>query len=860
MVRSRARCVICWFCLACVWLARPLGAVTLPFTGFPKLEVSGNSSMSLNYNNVTGQESTYQNDYVGRDQPVSHTSNLYITGELLRDLYLNATIVDDLFSPDRTRWNLRYDGRYAKVLVGDFTANLAGNQFVLLNRTLQGVQVDAGLPKGSLTFITSTLTSPVHTQTFPGGNVSGPYYLEATPIVDGSEAISINGERKTRMTDYTLDYTNGILNFTSGLIVSPSDTITASYEVNGNGTSGGQLYAVRAAYPVLPKLNIGVSYLALDTPTVATTTTKQWTEQFVGNGGRGPFYLSNRPVLTDGSEVVTVNSILWADLTTNAKWYTLDTATGGILFDAGKEPPPGSTITVKYTQRIDNAAGNDRAVGGVDVNWQPWKRVTLSMEAATSKPTTDTQALSGRDALAITGTYSDPKLSANVHYRNVDEGFTPLDMVGFSQALRGMDWSGQYHPIPLLTFNVSGSDTREPNAYTLASVTKIYMDTQNLTYSVALQKEHWPSLTLRRTTNDAAQSGGSTYHNAATTDSAALTYTFHTLTTGFNISHTLNDSTTPTGTDNTSVYAYHGDTLNGSLNLSFQPSERLNLSSVLSMNIVDSGTDTKTTTHGNSMQVNGSFLATPKLTFTGNVNINTTGATKDAQGNAVPALVSRTYTVGADWRLRKELSFGATYTTDAYEGSGYSNSTGNTITLNSLWSPLPILSFSGNWNRQTLEYTDASGSSENNMVGASVSLGPVKKVTATMDSQYIWGSSAASVTQLSDTAGLAIRTVRIVTATGTAQTITGNRLLTLASKVSYPIFIRTSLFVQGESAHSSGYPSESQKYSYGLGIDYKVSDNLTLTVDGTRVDYKDYANASLDYAATQGDAQLNWAF
>jgi hypothetical protein len=829
--------------------AGPGAAVTLPFTGFPKLEVSGNSTMSLNYNEVTGANTAYQNDYVGRDQPVSHAANLYITGELLRHVYLNATVVDDLFSPDRTRWNLRYDGRYAKVLVGDFTANLAGNRFVLLSRTLQGIQVDAGLPKGAFSFVTSTLTSPVHTQTFPGGNVSGPYYLEATPVVDGSEVISINGERKERMKDYTLDYTNGILNFTAGLIVSPADTVTASYEVTGTGLSGGQLYAVRTAYPVMKTLNVGASYLALDAPTVATSTTKRWTEQFIGTGSRGPFYLNNRPVVADGTEVVTVNSILWADLTTNAKWYTLDTATGGILFNMGKEPPPGSTITVKYNQRIDNAAGNDRAVGGVDIAWQPWTRLSLTAEAATSRPTTDTQALTGRHALAFGGIYTDPKFTADVRFRTVDEGFTPLEMVGYSQALRGLEWSGQYKPFRSIAFAFTGSNTREPNAYTLGSATKIYMDTRNRSYAVTLQKEHWPTLTLRRTTNDATQNAGSTYHSTAVTDSAALNYAFRTLTAGLNLSHARNDSSTPTGSDGTSVYTYRGDTTNGSLNLTYQPGERLNLSSVLSMNVVENGTTTKTTTRGSSVQMNGSYLLTPTLTLSGNMHINTTGATKDAQGNAVPALVSRAYTVGTDWRARRELSFGASYTTDTYEGSGYSNSRGHTVTLNSLWSPWTILTLNGSWNRQTLAYTDGSGSSENNMLGASASLGPVWKATLTVDGQYIWGSSMASVIQALTRA-----------ATGTTQTVTGNRLATVASKLSYPIFERHAVFVQGESAHSSGYPSESQKFAYGLGWDYRVSHNLTLTVGGTKVEYTDYANASLSYSATQGDAQLNWAF
>jgi len=829
-------------------------AYTLPFHGFPKIEINGNSNLALNYNQVNGSQTVYNDDYLDTNRSFSHRSNLYITGELLHDLYLNATLVDDRFSPDNTRWSLRYDGSMAKVLLGDFTANLAGNEFVLLNRSLRGLQVDSGYRGGLFTFITCELKAPVRTQTFPGSNTSGPYYLEATPILDGSEVVAINGERKERTRDYTLDYTNGILNFTAGIIVSPSDTVTVSYEVNGSGLRGGQLYAVRASYPVRHNLTIGASYLTL-TASGAQSTTRKWTEQYLGNGTRGPFYLNNRPIVSQ-SDVVSINGILQARETQ----YTLDYTTGGILFAIGAEPPQDSTITVTYQQQLASAVSNDQAVTGLDMEWKPGAHLDFTLQSATSKPTVDTMDKPGRDALAVTGAYTSRQFTASANYRAVDEGFTPLDMVGYQQALHAVDWSLQYRPLRVLTFALTGSNSREPNVYTLGSTNKIYMNARNRSYAVTFQQADWPTVAFRHTTASALQDSGSEgYHSAATTDACNVRYSYRAISVGAALNRSATDSVTPQTSSTATGFAYRGTTTTASANLAFQPGSRLNLSGVVAMNQVENN-NTAATTHGTSLQLNGSYRLTTAITLTSTYTDTTTAATKDTQGSAVPAVESRSFTSGVDWRLGKNLNVGVNYSQDRSTGSGYSNSQGHTVSTNALWQPLTYLTLNGSWYRQLLGYTDTVGSTENNMLSSSAILGPLAKCTLTLDAQHIWGSNAVGVTRLYQTAGLAQRAVRTDTATSTSETVTGNRLTTLAGKLSYAILARNALFVQGELVQSGGYPTSSRKDTYGTGWDYKVSNNLTLTVSGERVKYTDYANSGLSYAATQGNAQLNWAF
>ncbi len=357
----------------------PALAYSIPINGYPKLEINGTNNLSLNLSNISGSQSYFQDDNYDKSRTFTHNSSLYLTGQLYKDLSLEAQINANPYSPDHMRWSLLHDGGNATTRIGEFGANMGGNEFVTLNRNLQGVQVDAKLPKGGLSIIGSDLKSPVKTDTFYGRNVSGPYYLSATPVVELSEVVTVNDVAKERTKDYTLDYQNGILNFTSTFIISPADRVTVSYEVSVNGSGGGRLTAVRGFYPLGQNLSMGLTHIQLDGRGTSTATQRDERDQFLGTGTPGPFYLTYRPIVAD-SEVVTINGILQA----RGAAYSLDNTTGRILFTGGNEPPINSTVIVRYSvSQAATSGGADRSVTGVDVNWQGG-RVGVALQAAQS--------------------------------------------------------------------------------------------------------------------------------------------------------------------------------------------------------------------------------------------------------------------------------------------------------------------------------------------------------------------------------------------------------------------------------------------------------------------------------------------
>jgi len=365
-----------------LWInATPLCAYLLPISflnGYPKLEVNGNNTISFNLNQVSGSRTSFQDDNFGQSSTFTESSNLHLSGDLLKNLALDATYLADRTAPAQLTWRLRYNTQNATYIFGDFTGHITGNDFALLNRSLFGMEVDAKLPKGTFTALTSTLEAPVHTDTFYGNNTSGPYYLTTTPLVESSELVMVNNVKKVRGTDYTLEYTSGTLNFTAGILIAPADQVVVSYEVQENGLGGGKLYAVRGTYPVLRNLQIGVTRLDLIASGQASTNVAK-TDQLLGDSTPGPFYLTFRPVVS-GSELVLINGVLQARNTA----YTLDYTTGRLLFSNGYAPPYGTTVIINYQVIEQGASGADRAVTGLDMDWQALHGLTFNMQTAQS--------------------------------------------------------------------------------------------------------------------------------------------------------------------------------------------------------------------------------------------------------------------------------------------------------------------------------------------------------------------------------------------------------------------------------------------------------------------------------------------
>ena len=841
-----------------------VSAYVLPLGTYPKLEINGNNTLSLNLNQVEGSSSFFSDDNYGRDRALTNTSNLYITGELYNDLYLNANIAADPYSPDTVNWNLRYDGHDAKVLLGEFNPNLTGNEYAGLNRSLQGMKVDVVLPRGTLSLIGSNLQSPVRTDTFYGQNISGPYYLTASPIVDGSEVVTVNNTQKNRTTDYFINYLTGELNFTSGTIISPADKVTVSYEVKASGLGGGKLYAARATYPLADGLQIGASHLILDGQNQGSTVRDE-RDQYVGMGTPGPFYLTARPIVP-GSETVTINGVLVPPVTgTGERSYTLDYQTGQLLFAQGYEPPTGSTLIVRYRVEIAASGGGDRSVTGIDLDWALRNGLKFNIQAAQSQGDTGTETDGSKTAMTFGARYSSDRLNVSTQYRSIGSGFSPLQTVGYRNVDKELRWSLNYKASKDLSFSATGNNTRLPlNPYGASNTGDIMMDESNQLFTIDYHKENWPRLTFQHSEQDSSQVGVGDLGSRLTTDSLNLSLGGQHLSGALSLNRTTSNSRQLTDANNPAspIFDYRGTNDNANLNLQYQPNDRFDMGMNLAMNRVTSasaGGDTTTT--GSNAEVHANYQASKNLKLSAQMMMNETGSAQSVTGGSINALKDRSTNLSATWKPKHNVDVNLMLTNQRTEGDLYSNSESNNITANVGWQASEKVNLNGYWSRQNLSYIESSGGSVSNMVGIHSDIGPLGKVKLSVDGQYLWGETSDAVNQMYYSTAASMRSVRVPIEEQYAQgAATGNRLTTLAARISYPIRKNQDIFLTADTSRSSGFPSKSVKNSIGLGWDYHINENLTFTLNAGRVQYRDEANESLNYGANQLNAQFSWHF
>src|SRR5581483_747138 len=104
---------------------------------------------------------------------------------------------------------------------------------------LRGMQITSQwAPQFKSTLLYSQTKAETRTITIPGNNSSGPYYVYAGQIVEGSDQVRVDNRAMVRGKDYTLDTFTGELNFLSnpgngnpsGSVIRASQTIAITFE------------------------------------------------------------------------------------------------------------------------------------------------------------------------------------------------------------------------------------------------------------------------------------------------------------------------------------------------------------------------------------------------------------------------------------------------------------------------------------------------------------------------------------------------------------------------------------------------------------------------------------------------------
>jgi hypothetical protein len=397
---------------------------------------------------VTGDLDAFDvSEYGGRgldrftDFGYVRATGLKVFGVLNFDLNVQDSRFQD---PQANRFSVDYEGGGFFANAGDIRGSLGSvNPHARFERSLTGVQAGYKAGRVEVKAMRSQARGQARTVSIPGNNSAGPYYLQASQIVRGSERILVDGEPQTLGEDYTIDYELGAVNFVNrstlaAKIIPPTSTIVATYEAFNFGGASGLLEGASASYDTGRTGKVGVT--AMRQRSGGSGQGSSRLERFQGFGPPStPYVLQFEPV-----SILTVVVRVDGRLQQRDVDYRFDAQNPAVFFMT-RFVPSTSTIDVLYTPKGVSTLDGDRSVVGVDY--------TLPLGRAGRLVATQTVGESSGGSSPSRGTarsadlrYSIGKLDLGASARDVPIGFVGIETVGFERNERSADLRALYRP------------------------------------------------------------------------------------------------------------------------------------------------------------------------------------------------------------------------------------------------------------------------------------------------------------------------------------------------------------------------------------------------------------------------------
>lgn len=366
----------------------------------------------------------------------------------------NATIQDSRFrDPQEQKFSLDYKTGPLTLNLGDIQGRLLNtNQFATFNKSLRGGSLSYS--KGGLDarFLQTEVRGEARTISIAGANTSGPYYLQSSQIIRGSESIQVDGIQQEFGRDYTIDYDLGAISFVNrataeGKVIPPTSVIVATYETLGISGIRGRLMGGSAGYTIGNLGRLSATYLTQKSGGDNRLSTRL--ETFQGFGAPGtPYVLQFTPLL--GSPItIRIDGALQVE----GVDFNLDPGNRAIFYFT-RFVPSTSTIDVLYTPNPTTTVNGDREVVGLDYSLPLGRGGSVSVDWARGR-LTNTPTPSSGDAKGIELRYAAGRGSVYSALRDVPSSFVGIESIGFNRAEKSGDLRVEYRPLKGWTTGIS---------------------------------------------------------------------------------------------------------------------------------------------------------------------------------------------------------------------------------------------------------------------------------------------------------------------------------------------------------------------------------------------------------------------
>lgn len=417
---------------------------------FDRVKISGSREIGLHFEHISGDQAAYSNTNYGGSggQRVTDMGYLRIEGRKVANIFnLDLAFQDSRFrDPQDQRMTLGYDEGNWSFGLGDVQGSLLNtNRFTSFSRQLRGFT--AGYKAGPLrvkTLRTEARGEP-RSVSMQGNNTRGPYYLQSSQILRGSERVSVDGVEQRFGEDYTIDYTLGAIIFenpsgTNSRIIPPSSTIVATYESLSYSGSTGVIEGAGLSYDIKGGGRVGIT--GLRQTTGGTNRGSSRLESFQGFGPSTTPYTLDFTPNTAAPITVRIDGVLQI---LNVD-YRFDSANPSVFY-INRFVPQTSVVDVVYTPATTTSSGGDRSVWSLDYATKLGSRTTLAVAQAFGALTNTDTPKSGQ-ARSAEMIYDFGKGHVSGSTRAVDDDFVTVQSAGFNRNEKASSLAVDYSPNP----------------------------------------------------------------------------------------------------------------------------------------------------------------------------------------------------------------------------------------------------------------------------------------------------------------------------------------------------------------------------------------------------------------------------
>ena len=843
------------------------------------VSISGRKSIGFHLHQVEGDSTAFRDqNYFGQGgQRVTDNTEMTIrVNKFLGFLTFDWRWTNSRFrNPYDSRITYTYESPNFTMEWGDITASLgSSNPLVGFNRTLKGATANAQWGNHRLRYIRSETKAAARTITIQGNDSPGPYYLQGSQIVDGSERVQVDGVEKRRGEDYTIDYFGGILRFRDGMIIPRTSTIVVTYETYAFNSAPSLLDGWRYETSFGRGYNFGFTMLAQKS--TARTPLRRRTEPFYGFGAPSVPYDLQFPPLRDANNPIII-TVAGAPQVEGVDYYFDENLPYRFYFT--RFMPQNLIIQVEYTPRPDPSStiGGDREVMGVDFTLPLGRVGSIVWNAARSRAQAQGSNLEAIAHTAV-GKFEFGRLSLNATYRDIPAEFIGIESVGFRRNERGYQTDIGYRISAISNFQASLSKARVASLNPLSNAFGAsFTDTDLQSYTYTYTPQNGFQLTLNRNTNSTRTPSSRTEQSRHAV-SLGRTWKAFTLSMGYEQSDSDAFSSLSGGTR----LQYHIRSWRSQLDWTVNSQLSLRASAGSSdINQKDGAQNTRTRSLDYTFDVSWRPWSNLSLNYrwrdsdSGALNLNASdfrsrqygdpfppstnfptnpwgvGYNGNGFSSGAPMFSGYTYfgvrgkgqDLSIQWTPLDALSFDIQWSQNRAVGDFQTNSSQESISIGASYMPLEWLTLSASWAKQKVQFLTATGSSSNEFLNLSADIGPLRRWTINLNfylmrTDSVFGEGFQG-----------------------AQGNFSQQPVGFAARITYDLGAKQNLFAEFQRTDLGGY-LPSRDTLFNIGYEYRITRNWAFVLS-----YRFREQLNLDpqyqqysYRARSLDASMNWMF